>query len=146
MSRRTRWRERVRPSWTRAIIPSAPTALFALLLLAMMGVSLVAGRQLRRSRESHVTATDEALTEYAIFAARLFGERVFSMSNSERTRASAAVLAAPPRPPSLVTLDDFATTVEEVLEGEGYDMPADPLAGYFRLGTHRGARFEALGS
>lgn len=146
MSRRTRWRERIPPSWTRAIIPSAPTALFSFLLLAMMGVSLVAGRQLRRSRESHVTATDEALTEYAIFAARLFGERVFSMSNSERTRASAAVLAAPPRPPSLVTLDDFATTVEEVLEGEGYDMPADPLAGYFRLGTHRGARFEALGS
>ncbi|MFP5354965.1 MAG: hypothetical protein ACLGIK_07375, partial [Gemmatimonadota bacterium] len=68
-------RERVQRWWTRAIIPSVPSLLFTVLLFAMMGASLLAGRQLTRSRESHRRATDEALTEYATFAARLFGDR-----------------------------------------------------------------------
>lgn len=139
-------RERVQRWWTRAIIPSVPSLLFTVLLFAMMGASLLAGRQLTRSRESHRRATDEALTEYATFAARLFGERVFAASSSERTRASAAVMAAPPRPPTTVTLEDFAMTVRDVLEGDGYDMANDSLAGYFRLGNRPGARFEGMGA
>ncbi|HEX4934138.1 MAG TPA: hypothetical protein VFV33_13205, partial [Gemmatimonadaceae bacterium] len=59
-----RLRERLHRAWTHAIVPGAPTVVFSLLLLAMMAVSLVAGRQLRRSRESHAKATDEALQEY----------------------------------------------------------------------------------
>ncbi|ODT03312.1 MAG: hypothetical protein ABS52_09915 [Gemmatimonadetes bacterium SCN 70-22] len=141
-----RARERVQRWWTRAIIPSVPSLLFTVLLVAMMGASLLAGRQMARSRESHRRATDEALTEYATFAARLFGERVFAASSSERTRASAAVMAAPPRPPTTVTLADYATTVRDVLAGDDYDMDGDSLAGYFRLGNQRGARFEALGA
>lgn len=133
-------------AWTRAIIPSVPSLLFTFLLLAMMGASIVAGRQLTRSRESHMKATDEALTEYATFAARLFGERTFAASNSERTRASAAVMAAPPRAPTLLTLEDYAFTVRDVLKGDGYDMEGDTLAGYFRLGNQRGAKFEAMGA
>ena len=139
-------RERVQRWWTRAIIPSVPSLLFTVLLFAMMGASLLAGRQLTRSRESHRRATDEALTEYATFAARLFGERVFAASSSERMRASAAVMAAPPRPPTTVTLDDYAMTVRDVLKGDGYDMANDSLAGYFRLGNRRGAPFEAMGA
>ena len=73
------WWSRLR---TRGIIPSAPSVLFTALLLAMMGASVLAGRQLARSRENHRRATDETLKEYAAFAARLFGERVFGASNS----------------------------------------------------------------
>ena len=141
-----RLRERLHRAWTRAIVPSVPTVLFSLLLLAMMAVSVIAAGQLRRSRESHARATDEALKEYALFAARLFGERVFAVSMSERTRAAAAVLTAPQRAPTTVTLDDFAATVQDVLDSDGYDIGRDSLAGYFRMGTRPGAPFEALGA
>lgn len=139
-------RERVQRWWTRAIIPSVPSLLFTILLVAMMGASILAGRQLARSQESHRRATDEALSEYATFAARLFGERVFAASSSERLRASAAVMAASPRSPTAVSLADYAATVRDVLAGDGYDMAGDSLAGYFRVASRRGARFEALGA
>ncbi|MCC6931196.1 MAG: HAMP domain-containing histidine kinase [Gemmatimonadaceae bacterium] len=146
MSAPARLPARLSRAWARAIVPRVPTVLFSLLLLAMMAVSIIAGRQLRRSRESHARATDEALTEYALFAARLFGERAFAVSVSERTRAAAAVLTAPQRPPTTVTLVDFAATVRDVLDGDGYDVGGDSLAGYFRMSARPGAPFEALGS
>lgn len=142
---RARWRERWERAWTQGIIPSVPSLLFTVVLLAMMGASVLAARQLARGREAHRKATDEALVEYATFAARLFGERVFASSNSERMRASAAVLAAPPRAPTTVSLREYAVTVRDVLEGEGYDVAGDSLQGYFRVPAGRGA-FEGMGA
>jgi len=127
------------------VIPSVPSLLFAFLLLAVMAASLVGSRQLRRNREAHRRATDEALTEYATFSARLFGERVFASSVSQRLRASAAVLAAPPHPPTRVTLEQFAFTVRDVFRGDGYDPDADSLMGYFRVSADL-SDFQALGA
>jgi signal transduction histidine kinase len=137
-----KWRDH---RWTQAIIPSVPSLLFTLLLLAMMAASVVAARQLARGHESQRKAADVALVEYATFAARLFGERVFASGNSERLRASAAVMAAPPRAPTMVSLADFAGTVRDVLEGEGYDVAGDSLQGYFRVPAG-GRGFEAMGA
>ncbi len=136
------WLARAR---TRGSFPSVPSVLFTSLLLAMMGASILAGRQLTRSRESHRAATDEALVEYATFAARLFGERVFAASNSERTRASASVHAAPPRAPTTVTLADYAIVVRDVMVGDGYDVTGDSLQGYFRVAADRRG-FEGIGA
>lgn len=136
------WWSRLR---TRGIIPSAPSVLFTALLLAMMGASVLAGRQLTRSRESHMRATDEALNEYATFAARLFGERVFATSNSERMRASATVLAAPMRPGYTVSLDDYAAVAYDVLKGEGHDVEGDSLLGFFKVPASR-VGFEGKGA
>lgn len=136
------WLARVR---TGGIFPSVPSVLFTVLLLAMMGASIVAGRQLTRSRESHRRATDEALVEYATFAARLFGERVFASSNSERTRASAIVHAAPPRAPTTVTLADYAAGVRDVMIGDGYHVAGDSMQGYFRVPANRKG-FEGMGA
>ena len=136
------WWERLR---TRGIVPSLPSVLFTALLLAMMGASILAGRQLTRSRESHKRATDEALKEYATFAARLFGERVFAASNSERMRASATVLAAPMRPGYSVSLGDYAAVARDVLRGEGHDVVGDSLLGFFKVSATR-VGFEGMGA
>ncbi len=106
------WREAVARLRVRVGVPSLPSVLFTVLLLAMLGASIVAGRQLTRSRDSHQRATDEALVEYATFAARLFGERTFATSNSSRLRASAAV-------------------------HEGYDVRSDSMVGFFRIPASR---------
>ena len=136
------WWERLR---TRGIIPSVPSVLFTALLLAMMGASILAGRQLTRSRESHRRAANEALKEYATFAARLFGERVFAASSSERMRASATVLAAPLRPGYIVSLVDYADVARDVLKGEAHDVVGDSLLGFFRVPATR-AGFEGMGA
>ncbi len=136
------WWERLR---TRGIIPSVPSVLFTALLLAMMAASILAGRQLTRSRESHRRAANEALKEYATFAARLFGERVFAASSSERMRASATVLAAPLRPGYTVSLVDYADVARDVLKGEGHDVAGDSLLGFFKVPASR-AGFEGLGA
>ncbi len=128
------WWARLR---TRGIFPRVPSVLFTALLLAMMGASILAGRQLTRSRENHKQATDEALVEYATFAARLFGERVFASSNSERMRASATVISAPMRATTPVSLADYAAVARDVLEGEGHDVSGDSLLGYFRVPANR---------
>lgn len=120
-----RWRDR-RRLW------SAGSAIVSASLVLMVMISAAAAWTARTSWLEHQRAVDQALSQYAGYAARNFYENVATEVQLVRLRAMAAVTGATAYPDDRLTLDRFSAAVSQAMDPHlAYDR--DPMRGVFRI-------------
>ncbi|MEP7345454.1 MAG: HAMP domain-containing sensor histidine kinase [Gemmatimonadaceae bacterium] len=125
------------------LLPSAGSAVFTVLLLAMTVISLISAVQLRRSWESQRRASDLSLKEYASLGARLFGDRAYGVFEGTRLRALSSILgrrvaADAPIP----TSGEFAALAGPELDLMNFAV-RDENRGFFAI-DQRSGRYQGL--